>query len=161
MMKKQNNMIEQAIGRRGAAKPQAPAAGMPQMPAMGNDPQADDALLPLVNELYAMMQSGEAPEGFDLEAACQDEAFAMLCDEFGVKAAARIWAAEKRAEEAENAAMANVNQKMQSRKALPRSVNGGGFATPKPDYANMDAATFRKLSAQLKSAARDGKRVSL
>ena len=150
-MKRKQNMIEQAISA------PAPMAA----PAAGAAPAEDDTLLPLVNELYALMQSGEAPEGFDLESACQDEQFAMLCDEFGVAAAARIWAAEKRAEEAEKNAMARVNQQVQTRKGLPRPLSGGGFASPKPDYANMDEATFRKLSQELKRSARDGKRVQL
>lgn len=151
-MKRKHNMIEQAIS--------APAAA--PAPAMASEaPAGDDTLLPLVNELFALMQSGEAPEGFDLESACQDDQFVTLADEFGVAAAAHIWAAEKRAEEAEQSAMARVNQQVQTRKGLPRSMSGGGFASPKPDYANMDEATFRKLSQELKRSARDGKRVQL
>jgi hypothetical protein len=148
-MKRKQNTIEQAISAPVSAPAPAPGAA------------EDDALLPLVNELYALMQSGEAPEGFDLESACQDEQFVMLLDEFGVPAAARIWAAETRAEEAEKNAMTRVNQQVQTRKGLPRPLSGGGFASPKPDYANMDEATFRKLSQELKRSARDGKRVQL
>lgn len=150
-MKENKNMIERAIGK---AAPQGAKQGMPEL-------SGQEGLAPMVNELYALMQSGEAPEGFALEQACRDEEFVSLADEYGVAAAARIWTAEKRAEEAETAAMARVSQQVQQRRGLPRSSSGGGFAAARNDYAGMDSAAFKKLSEDFRRRARNGERVQL
>ncbi|MDO4572831.1 MAG: hypothetical protein Q4C13_05640 [Clostridia bacterium] len=148
-MKNKGNMIEKKLA--GAA----PGAG--QAAPAERDAEFDR----LVNELYELTREGALPEGFDLEAACRDAGFVELVGEFGAKAGIRIWAAEKRAEEAESSAMQRLNSRVQQRRGLPRPLNGGGFASARPDYANMDSETFRKLSEQMRISARNGKRVPL
>ncbi len=148
-MKEKKNSIEQAVARKQPDGQAAPAA------------QGKDDFQPIVEELFEYMQSGEAPEGFDLEEACKDASFLPLMRKYGAAAAVRIWVAEKRADEAGTTARAQLDEHMQQRRGLPRQSAGGGYAASKTDYAGMDSAAFRKLSEQFRRSAREGKRVSL
>ncbi|MDO4544322.1 MAG: hypothetical protein Q4C01_07190 [Clostridia bacterium] len=106
--------------------------------------------------LSQMEAEGALPEGFELRAACQDREFALLVQEFPVEAAVRIYAAEKRAEEAERNAVERVRSQLKSRDALPKSQRGGGSIAATPDYMSMSSEAFRSLEKNLKSAARRG-----
>ena len=123
----------------------------------GNDPEFEA----LVNEVSALMQEGKLPEGFDLEEAANDPALMKLMREFGAGAGVRIYAAEKRAEEAENNAMERVSTRVRERSALPKSTRGGSAAPAATNYHGMSSDSFRQLMQQMKKTARDGGKTRL
>ena len=106
-------------------------------------------------------QNGELPEGFDLQAAVQDRAFAELLQEFEPKAAVRIYAAEKRADEAENSVKTRMSEQARSRSQLPKSQRTDRAAAPAPDYMSMSREAFSALEKQYRNAARSGRRVQI
>lgn len=176
-MRKQPSAIEQALQKKRAggsfAKNNAGfAASEPrQAPYDENRPTEDPAGMAVQpdetgfedvrDELMQLIREGRLPEDFDLQQACADPAFAQLIAEFPAEAAIRIYAAEKRAEEAESAAMQRVSTQVRSRNALPRSARGGAMSAPTPNYRDMDSATFRKMLADVKKTTRNGGRVRL
>jgi len=123
----------------------------------GNDPEFDA----LVDEISALVQKGKLPEGFDLESATKDPELAELMREYGAEAGIRIYAAEQRAEEAENSAMERVSARVRERNALPKSTRGGGAAPASTNYHGMSSEAFRALMQQMKSTARDGGKTRL
>ncbi len=146
----------QMQGNASMGYPEKPMGGQPGDPAMGQGSFGDirDALMQLIRE-------GKVPPEFDLQAACSDEAFAELLMEFPPEAAVRIYAAEKRADEAETAAMQRVTNQVKSRNALPRSSKGGAMSAPAINYRDMDGAAFRKLLGDIKKTTRNGGKVRL
>lgn len=131
------------------------AAHAAEVPAEGN-PFAD-----IAEALIALYDAGDLPEGFDLEAACSDPAFATLLQEFEPKAAVRIYAAEAKAESAYADAMEAMTEKLNARKALPKSTRTNRAVSPAPDYLSLSPEAFRALENQYKTAARSGKRIKL
>ena len=140
--------MQQIAGSENAA--QAPNAS-------GNDPEFEA----LVDELFTLTREGKLPEGFDLEEAAKDPELAKLMREFGVEAGIRIYAAEQRAEEAENNAMEHVSARMRDRSALPKSTRGGSAAPAQSNYKGMSSEAFRSLMQQMKKTARDGGKTRL
>jgi len=134
-----------------AARPAAPEG------AAGSDPEFDA----LVDEISALMQEGKLPEGLDLEAAAKDPALVELMREYGAGAGIRIYAAEQRAEEAENSAMERVSARVRERGALPKSTRGGSAAPAATNYRGMSSETFHALVQQMKKTARDGGKTRL
>ncbi|MBQ6234952.1 MAG: hypothetical protein IJK54_03475, partial [Clostridia bacterium] len=108
-----------------------------------------------------MEREGALPEGFDLAAAVKDRAFAELLREFEPKAAVRIYAAERRAEEAEQNAKAHLGEKMQAQRALPKSQRTDRAVSATPNYMAMSGESFRALEQQYRNAARNGRRVHI
>ena len=147
-MKPMKNMMQQ---RMNAAGGNAPADNA------GTDPDFDA----LVDEISALIQKGKLPEGFDLESAAKDPNLAELMREYGAEAGIRIYAAEQRAEEAENIAMERVSARVRERSALPRSTRGGSAAPATTNYRGMSADAFRELIQQMKKTARDGGKTRL
>lgn len=147
-MKPMKNMMQQ---RMNAAGGNAPADNA------GTDPDFDA----LVDEISALIQKGKLPEGFDLESAAKDPNLAELMREYGAEAGIRIYAAEQRAEEAENIAMERVSARVRERSALPRSTRGGSAAPATTNYRGMSADAFRELMQQMKKTARDGGKTRL
>lgn len=123
---------------------------------LDNQPAQENPFSQIGAELAQLEREGTLPEGFDLQAACQDRNFAELVSEYPAKAAIRIYAAEKRAEEAEKNAMEKLAQQLKVRNSLPRSQKGGGNVSSAPDYMSMSSEAFRSLENNLKSAARRG-----
>lgn len=113
------------------------------------------------NALVKMEREGALPEGFDLAAAVKDRAFAELLREFEPKAAVRIYAAERRAEEAEQNAKAHLGEKMQAQRALPKSQRTDRAVSASPNYMAMSGESFRALEQQYRNAARNGRRVHI
>ena len=129
-----------------------------------DEPDAQEAENPFIeaaNALVEMEQSGELPEDFDLEAAVRDRAFAALLREFEPKAAVRIYAAERRAEDAENSVKTRMSEQARSRSALPKSQRTDRAVAPAPDYMAMSREAFSALEQQYKNAAHNGKRVHI
>ena len=122
-----------------------------------NDPEFEA----LVDEVSALMQQGKLPEGFDLEDAANDPALVKLMREYGAGAGIRIFAAEKRAEDAENSAMERMSARVRERGALPKSTRGGSAAPTATNYHGMSSESFRQLMQQMKKTARDGGKTRL
>lgn len=150
------SLIEKALMKRSGKAP-----AVPEPSAETAAPEGDGTFEEIVAAFEALIRSGELPDGFDLEAACADEAFAALLAKFEPEAAICIYSAEKRAEEAEANAMKTVSERMRSRAALPKSQRGGAAADPKPDYKSMSSEAFRALLSDMKHAARNGGKTRL
>ena len=147
-MKPMKNTMQQRLD---AANGKSPAGNA------GNDPEFDA----LVDEISALVQKGKLPEGFDLESAAKDPELAELMREYGAEAGIRIYAAEQRAEEAENNAMERVSARVRERSALPKSTRGGSAAPAATNYHGMSSEAFRALMQQMKKTARDGGKTRL
>lgn len=184
-MKKRFSAIEQALGNNGERDMAFPgqddqaqggdaggvdpmlmknAAGLPGDPALGQSQgalQGQGAFNDIRDDLAQLIRQGKLPKDFDLQAACADEAFADLMLELPPEAAVRVYAAEKRAEEAEAAAMQRVSNQLKSRNALPRSTRGGAMGAPSVNYRDMDSASFRRLLGNIKKTTRNGGQVRL
>ncbi len=128
-----------------------------------NEPveQEENPFTEAANTLVAMEKNGELPEDFDLEAAVQDRAFAELLGEFEPKAAVRIYAAERRAEQAESSAKERMSEQVRARKALPKSQRTDRAIAPAPDYMAMSKEAFSALERQYRNAAHSGNRVHI
>ena len=122
-----------------------------------NDPEFEA----LVDEVSTLMQQGKLPEGFDLEDAANDPALVKLMREYGAGAGIRIYAAEKRAGDAENSAMERMSARVRERGALPKSTRGGSAAPSATNYHGMSSESFRQLMQQMKKTARDGGKTRL
>lgn len=146
-MKQMNNAMNQ---RMNAAKP-----------AQQNAQESDPEFEALVDEIATLISEGKLPEGFDLEQAASDPELVSLMREYGAAAGIRIYAAEKRAEEAENSAMERVSNRMRERSALPKSTRGGSATPAATNYHGMSSESFRELMQQMKKTARDGGKTRL
>ena len=147
--------IEEALQNQADARQ---AAGADEAVSAGRGDERFDAL---VDELHRLVQSGSVPEGFDLKTACTDAAFLQLTQELPMEAAMRVYAAERRADEAETRARERLALQMQSRAALPQAVRGAAGAPVERDYASMSSRDFRALEQQFKRAAQRGIKIRL
>lgn len=140
-----------------------PAPETETAPALpdAQDVPAENPFASAAEALIAMQQDGELPERFDLEAACADPAFAKLLQEFEPKAAVRIYAAESAAAHAYEQAMAAMTERLHARNALPKTTKPNRAVSPTPDYMSLSPAEFRALETELRTAARNGKRITL
>lgn len=160
-MRTQNNRIEQRLNSAGGA--QYAPNGMNAQGAGGanqgaqNDPEFEA----LVDEIASLISEGKLPQGFDLQKAAQDPALIELMREYGAAAGIRIYAAEQRAEEAEQNAMERVSERVRQRGSLPRSMRGGGANAAATNYRGMSSDAFRTLMQQMKNTARDGGKTRL
>ena len=143
-----NNTIQQRLDAANATNP-------------ANDSDNDPEFEALVDEVSALMQQGKLPEGFDLEEAASDPALVKLMREYGAGAGIRIYAAEKRAEDAENSAMERMSARVRERSALPKSTRGGSAAPSATNYHGMSSDSFHQLMQQMKKTARDGGKTRL
>lgn len=147
-MKPMKNTMQQRLD---AANGKFPAGNA------GNNPEFDA----LVDEISALIQKGKLPEEFDFESAVKDPELTELMREYGAEAGIRIYAAEQRAEEAENAAMERVSARVRERSALPKSTRGGSAVPAATNYHGMSTEAFRELMQQMKKRARDGGKTRL
>ena len=136
-------------------KKEAPVANEP------TETEAENPFIEAANTLVELERNGELPEGFELETAVHDRAFAELLGEFEPKAAVRIYVAEKRAEEAEDSVKTRMSEKARSRSALPKSQRTDRAIAPTPDYMAMSKEAFAALEKQNRNAAQSGKRVHI
>jgi hypothetical protein len=155
-MRQNRTKIEQALSGGGIAAAQR-AGGYPSRQNATQDAEFNA----VVQELAAMYQNGQMPEGFDLQQAANDPALMELIQDYGAEAGVRIYAAEQRANKAEQAAMQRVSAQVRSRNALPRSSRGGSTTASAPNYRDMSSEAFRSLLQQMKKTARDGGRTRL
>ena len=182
-MKNRFSAIEQALGnsRGGAGQARETGRGRdPYLDAAGAESQAnpsptqgergaaempgaqrDGMFSDIRDEIVRLIREGRLPEDFDLQQACMDPAFAGLLAELPPEAAIRVYAAEKRADEAEQSAMQRMSAQVRSRGALPKSSRGGAMGAPAVNYRDMDSATFRKMLGEIKKTTRNGGKVRL
>ena len=123
--------------------------------------EAENPFIEAATALVEMEQNGELPADFDLAEATQDKKFAELLQEFEPKAAVRIYAAEKRALDAENNVKTRMTEQARSRGALPKSQRTDRAVAPAPDYMSMSKEAFSALEKQYRNAAQNGKRVHI
>ena len=142
------NTIQQRLDAANAKKPATNAEKDPEFEAM-------------VDEVSALMQEGKLPDGFDLETAAKDPALFQLMYEYGVNAGIRIYAAEQRAQDAEDNAMERMSARVRERSQLPKSTRGGSAAPAATNYHGMSSESFRQLMQQMKKTARDGGKTRL
>ena len=147
-MKPMKNTMQQRLTAANAAQNQTAAQ---------NDPEFEA----LVNEISTLVQQGKLPEGFDLESATKDPELVELMREYGAEAGIRIYAAEQRAQEAENNAMERVSARVRERSTLPKSTRGGSAAPAATNYHGMSSEAFRALMQQMKKIDRDGGKTRL
>lgn len=147
-MKPIQNRMQQRLN---TANGNSPAGGA------GSDPEFEA----LVDELATLIQSGKLPENFDLETAANDPDLIALMREYGAEAGIRIYAAQQRAQQAEDSAMERMNARVRERGALPKSTRGGGAAPAATNYHGMSSDAFRSLMQQMKKTARDGGKTRL
>ena len=126
-----------------------------------NETQAENPFYEAAEALAEMEQNGMLPEGFTLSEAASDRAFAALLTEFPPEAAVRIYAAERRADRAEETARAELQETVRVRNALPKSTRADRAVAATPDYMAMSNDAFRALEQQYRNAARSGKRVHI
>jgi hypothetical protein len=142
------NTIQQRLDAANAKKPATNAEKDPEFEAM-------------VDEVSALMQEGKLPDGFDMETAAKDPALFQLMYEYGVNAGIRIYAAEQRAQDAEDNAMERMSARVRERSQLPKSTRGGSAAPAATNYHGMSSESFRQLMQQMKKTARDGGKTRL
>ena len=142
------NTIQQRLDAANAKKPATNAEKDPEFEAM-------------VDEVSTLMQEGKLPDGFDLETAAKDPALFQLMYEYGVNAGIRIYAAEQRAQDAEDNAMERMSARVRERSQLPKSTRGGSAAPAATNYHGMSSEAFRALMQQMKKTARDGGKTRL
>ena len=104
-------------------------------------------------QIARLEAEGKLPQGFDLEAACNDERFIELLHELEPYGAIRVYAAERAAETALETAREELNQKAMDRKKLPQPVRGNRLISAQEDYAAMSPEAFRALENRLRNHA--------
>ena len=135
---------------------------MTDAPAEGADaPEEENPFTEAAFALAAMERDGELPEGFSLSEAVTDPTFANLLAAFEPAAAVRIYAAERRADEAEANVRSEMSNTIRMRSALPGPTRADRAVAPTPDYMAMSDEAFRALEQQYRNAAHSGKRVHI
>ncbi len=89
--------------------------------------------------------SARLPEGFDVDAAMGDGAFLDLLTEFPAAAAARVYAAERKAEMAPR----QVAALLKARQSVPEPIRPRQAVSPEPDYRGMPSEEFFALKERL------------
>ena len=102
-------------------------------------------------EIAKLEAEGKLPEGFDLEAACDDERFIELLHELEPYGAIRVYAAERAAEAAKEQALTELRREALERKKLPQPTRGNQLLSAEEDYAAMSPEAFRALENRLRN----------
>ena len=105
-----------------------------------------------MGEQIAQLEAeGKLPEGFDLEAACDDDRFVELLQELEPYGAIRVYAAERAAETAQEAAREELNRAAMDRRKLPRPTRPNRLLGSEEDYTAMSPEAFRALENRLRN----------
>jgi len=102
-------------------------------------------------EIARLEAEGKLPQGFDLEAACSDDAFIELLHELEPYGAIRVYAAERAAENAREAAREELRQEAVNRRRLPQPIRANRLLSAEEDYAGMSPEAFRALENRLRN----------
>ena len=104
-----------------------------------------------IGEQLAYLEAeGKLPEGFDLEAACNDDRFIELLHELEPYGAIRVYAAERAAETARETAREELRREAMDRHKLPRPIRPNRLLSAEEDYAAMSPEAFRALENRLR-----------
>ena len=106
---------------------------------VSGSPEAEAARI--VDELLHV----RVPEGIDTDAAMRDEGFVELLTEYPAAAAVRIWAAERRAEQAPR----QVADLLRARQGVPASTRPQQPVRPEPDWWDMTGEEFLALKERV------------
>ena len=101
-------------------------------------------------EIARLEAEGKLPQGFDLEAACDDDRFIELLHELEPYGAIRVYAAERAAEAAKEAAREELSREAMNRKKLPQPTRPNRMLTAEEDYSAMSPEAFRALENRLR-----------
>ena len=104
-------------------------------------------------EIARLEAEGKLPQGFDLEAACNDDGFMELLHELEPYGAIRVYAAEQAAKTAREAAREELRQQVLDRRKLPLPMKGNRLISAEEDYAAMSPEAFRALENRLRNHA--------
>ena len=104
-------------------------------------------------EIARLEAEGKLPQGFDLEAACNDDRFIELLHELEPYGAIRVYAAERAAETAMDTAREELRREALDRKKLPQPIRGNRLLSAEEDYASMSPEAFRALENRLRNHA--------
>ena len=113
----------------------------------------DNPFRTIGQELARLEAEGKLPQDFDLEAACNDEAFIELLHELEPYGAVRVYAAEKAAEAARAAAREELQQEAMKRRKLPQPTRSNRLLSAEEDYTAMSPEAFRALENRLRNHA--------
>ena len=102
-------------------------------------------------EIVRLEAEGKLPQGFDLEAACNDDRFIELLEELEPYGAIRVYAAERAAEMAREAAREELRREAMDRKKLPQPSRGNRLLSAEEDYTAMSPEAFRALENRLRN----------
>ena len=102
-------------------------------------------------EIARLEAKGKLPQGFDLEAACNDDRFIELLHELEPYGAIRVYAAEQAAQTAREAARAELRQEAMDRRKLPQPTRPNRLLSAEEDYAAMSPEAFRALENRLRN----------
>ena len=102
-------------------------------------------------EIARLEAEGKLPRGFDLEAACNDDRFIELLDELEPYGAIRVYAAERAAENAREAAREELNQAAMDRRKLPQPIRPNRLLRAEEDYTAMSPEAFRALETRFRN----------
>lgn len=98
------------------------------------EPSPEERAHAIVDELVSM----ETPQGFDMDAAVNDQAFVDLLSKYPPEAAVRIYAAEQRA----NQAPQQVADMLRARQSVPASTRPQQSVMPEPNFSGMSSEDF-------------------
>ena len=104
-------------------------------------------------EIARLEAEGKLPQGFDLETACDDDRFIELLHELEPYGAVRVYAAERAAETAKEAAREELSREAMNRKKLPQPTRSNRLLSAEEDYAAMSPEAFRALENRLRNHA--------
>ena len=113
---------------------QSPATPKPQAVEKAPVPDVDDQVIGIIEDLIATPK----PEGFDIEAAMQDETFRQLLVEMAPAAAIRVYQAERIAKQTPQ----DLAEKLRGRQLIPQSIRPQQAAAPIEDWNQADDKTF-------------------
>lgn len=95
----------------------------------------------IVDDLLAV----RVPDGFDMDAAVNDEAFRQLLTEYPAAAAVRIYQAEQKVKQAPQ----QVADRLRARQSVPASTRPQQSVRPEPNYREMSSADFFKMKERV------------
>ena len=104
-------------------------------------------------EIARLEAEGKLPQGFDLEAACNDDRFIELLHELEPYGAIRVYAAEQAARTAREKAREELAQEAMNRRKLPQPTRANRLLSAEEDYTAMSPEAFRALENRLRNHA--------
>ena len=105
------------------------------------EPAPEEQARQIVDDLLAV----NVPDGFDMDAAVNDEAFRQLLVEYPAAAAVRIYQAEQRVKQAPQ----QVADRLRARQSVPASTRPTQSVRPEPNYKEMSSEDFFRMKERV------------